>query len=113
MKSSARLDVGEIATAVVSELEQRKIAENAHHAAEFARQERESARANAEAARLRRADLEQRISIVEAEQTQCHARCLTLESELKSLPGQLLLERRKQSVLLGELARLQQQLAAN
>ena len=113
MKSSARLDVSALATAVVSELEQRKIAEDAHHAAEYARQERESARANAEGARLRRADLESRVAIVEAEQAQCHARCLTLESELKALPGQLLLERRKQGVLLSELARLQQQLATN
>ena len=113
MKSSARLDVCDLATAVVSELEQRKIAEDAHHAAEYARQERENALANARAAQARRADLESRISIVQVEQTQCHARCLTLESELKALPGQLLLERRKQSVLLGELARLQQQLAAN
>ena len=113
MKSAPQLDIATVADAVIDELEQRKIAENAHHAAEYAHQERENALANARAAQARRTDLESRISIVQVEQTQCHARCLTLESELKALPGQLLLERRKQSVLLGELARLQQQLAAN
>ena len=120
MKSSAQSNVIEIASAVADVLRSRELADAQRHAREFAESERrsareaEQARATAEqVARARREQLESRLAVVTEEQDRCHASCIRIEAELKSLPGALLAERRRQSVLLGELARLQRELSAN
>jgi len=107
MKSSLRIE--EISTGLA-----------AHEAAKIATQ-RESARIMAEkakqeserAAKVRKEQLQHRLEIVEAEQTATFRRCLAIEEEIKAKPGQLLLERSKQSVLLREIAQLRRELGVN